>query len=200
VHSLFLDSTSGLIVGLMDFQFNWIEYKSLDEKKPSEIIHFEIYSLVKKHNLELKDMRLFISSGPGSYTGMRLSEGLAQVFELSFIPVFSFYHFDIPKYCGIANGFWVTNAFKGQLFFYNWTHESEEKILADKSNFTEELRLLKTDKDGFTLDHLSDPLFSGLSTTKDLIKEQSTKIFSHILSLNLRVTPYYFRTLDEEFR
>jgi tRNA threonylcarbamoyladenosine biosynthesis protein TsaB len=194
VHSLYVDSTSGLVIGLLDSNYSWVEYLSLDEKKPSEIIHFEIFNLLKKYNLNLAKMQCFVSSGPGSYTGMRLSEGLAQVFELNHIPVYSFYHFDVPRLSGISNGFWATNAFKGQVFVYNWNGKEVEKHLVNKDSFE-----VDTEKLGFTLD-ASDPIFSKLVSTKSLIKNKASEIFSKVSEQKLRSAPYYFRSLDEEFR
>lgn len=194
MHSLFVDSTSGLVIGLLDSNFEWVEYMSLDEKKPSEIIHHEIYNILKKHHLNLNEIRCFVSSGPGSYTGMRLSEGLAQVFELNKMPVYSFYHFDVPKLSGVQKGFWATNAFKGQVFIYNWDGESAEKQLVNKDDFQIEDQNL-----GFTLD-TNDQLFVNLISTKELIKTNAPRLFKNVEQQKLRMAPYYFRSLDEEFR
>lgn len=195
MHSLFVDSTSGLVIGLLDSNYTWVEYMSLDEKKPSEIIHFEIFNLLKRHNLKLSDMQCFVSSGPGSYTGMRLSEGLAQIFELSNTPVFSFYHFDVPGLSGVTKGFWATNAFKGQVFIYNWNGDVVEKHLINKDAFE-----IENVECGFTLDTSTDPLFLNLTSTKNLIREKAFEIFSKVCAKKLRKEPYYFRSLDEEFR
>ncbi len=194
MYSLFIDSTAGLDIGLLDSKLDWVEYHSLDEKKPSEVIHTEIYQLVQKYNLDLKDMRLFVTSGPGSYTGMRLSEGLAQIFEMSQLPVYSFCHFEVPRLTGISHGYWVTNAFKGQVFIFRWNGDESEKTLINKTDFT-----IEDQKLGYTLDK-ADPLFEGLSTTKGLIKKEATVLFKKVLDLKMRVPPYYFRTLEEEFR
>ena len=194
MHSLFVDSTLGLVIGLLDANYAWVEYMSLDEKKPSEIIHFEIFNLVKKYNLNLRDMQCFVSSGPGSYTGMRLSEGLAQIFELEKMPVYSFYHFNVPKFCGFEKGFWATNAFKSQVFIYNWNGDQVAIDLVNKDAF----EIVNT-YCGFTLD-TSDSLFLNLESTKDLIKNKSQEIFSKVSLLKFRVSPYYFRALEEEFR
>jgi tRNA threonylcarbamoyladenosine biosynthesis protein TsaB len=194
VHSLFVDSTAGLVIGLLDSNYNWVEYMSLDEKKPSEIIHHEIYNLLTKYNLKLEDMQCFVSSGPGSYTGMRLSEGLAQIFELNNISVYSFYHFDVPRLSGVSKGFWATNAFKGQVFIFNWDADVSENYLINRENFQ-----IEDEKYGYTLD-LNDSFFSKLTSTKDLIKESAPVFFAQIKAQNLRKSPYYFRTLDEEFR
>ncbi|MBY0414182.1 MAG: hypothetical protein K2Q18_08455 [Bdellovibrionales bacterium] len=196
MHSLYVDSTSGLVIGLLDSNFKWVEYHDTLEKKPSEVIHIEIYNLIKKYNLDLKNMNFFFSAGPGSYTGMRLGEGIAQVLEWSAKNVFSFHHFDVPRIAGIKKGFWVTNAFKGQIFNYNWDTEkgSSEKELVDSDNF------LITDPElGFTLS--SDVKgFEHLRTTKDLIKSSSELIFAKIYKDKMREAPYYFRTLEEEFK
>ncbi|MBC7539253.1 MAG: hypothetical protein H7281_10560 [Bacteriovorax sp.] len=194
MHSLYVDSTSGLVIGLLDSNYSWVEYLSLDEKKPSEIIHFEIFNLLKKYNLNLAEMQCFVSSGPGSYTGMRLSEGLAQVFELSHISVYSFYHFDVPSLSGVSKGFFATNAFKGQVFVYKWNGNDVEKYLVNKDLF-----IIEEEKLGFTLD-ASDPIFSNLVSTKSLIKDNAPDIFSKVSERKLRFAPYYFRSLDEEFR
>jgi len=193
VHSLFVDSTSGLIIGLLDSNYSWVEYMSLDEKKPSEIIHHEIFNLLIKHKLNLADMQCFVSNGPGSYTGMRLAEGLAQIFELNKMPVFSFYHFDVPRLTGTARGFWATNAFKGQVFIYSWNGDEVEKHLVNKDAYQIEDELL-----GYTLDS-KDPFFANLASTKDLIKDKATVLFSKVAELKIRMPPYYFRSLDEEF-
>lgn len=194
MHSLFVDSTSGLVVGLLDSNYSWVEYMSLDGKKPSEIIHHEIFNLLTKYKLNFAEMQCFVSSGPGSYTGMRLSEGLAQIFELNKIPVYSFYHFDVPRLSGVPKGFWTTNAFKGQVFIYNWDGDEVESHLVNKDAF-----LIEDEKMGYTLE-TTDALFNNLISTKDLIRTEAAVIFREVESQKLRMAPYYFRSLDEEFR
>ena len=194
MYSIYLDSSAGLVVGLLNPDFTWLEYSELNEKKPSEIIHFEIFQLLRKNNLNLKDVRCFLASGPGSYTGMRLSEGLGQIFELSKIPVYSFYHFDVPRFIGIECGEWVTTAFKGQVFKHVWSLEKNENILINKESFN-----FESGNNKYCLDRDESPL-KNFQSTKKIIKEDSLKLFSHVLKKKLRVPPYYFRTLEEEFR
>ena len=194
MHSLYVDSTSGLVIGLLDSDFNWVEYLDTQEKKPSEVIHVEIYNLVKKYNLDLKKMNFFFSAGPGSYTGMRLGEGIAQVLAWDSLNVFSFHHFDVPKMIGVPKGFWVTNAFKGQVFIYNWDGDKTEKELVNSADF----KIVDVEL-GYTLSsEVKD--FGHLKTTKDLIKNQSQQIFSKVHKEKIREAPYYFRTLEEEFK
>ena len=196
MHSLYVDSTSGLVIGLLDSNFKWVEYHDTNEKKPSEVIHVEIYKLIIKYNLDLKAMNFFFSAGPGSYTGMRLGEGIAQVLAWEEHNVFSFLHFEVPKIIGVKKGFWVTNAFKGQVFSYNWNLEINcgEKELINSADF----RIIDPEL-GYTLAADSKD-FSHLKNTKDLIKNSSEIIFAHVHKEKMREAPYYFRTLDEEFK
>lgn len=196
MHSLYVDSTSGLVVGLLDSSLNWLEYKDTAEKKPSEVIHVEIYNLVKKYQLNFQDINFIFSSGPGSYTGMRLGEGIAQVLDWDLLKVFSFFHFDVPRFAGVSRGFWVTNAFKGQVFIYKWDVDKNlfEKSLINNNDFS-----IIDSKLGYTLDS-SGNIFESLKSTKDLIKNESQKIFSIVLQNKLREPPFYFRTLEEEFK
>ena len=196
MHSLYVDSTSGLVIGLLDANFKWVSYNDTNEKKPSEVIHVEIYNLIKKYNLDLTTMNFFFSAGPGSYTGMRLGEGIAQVLAWEDRNVYSFLHFEVPKFIGVKKGFWVTNAFKGQIFSYNWNldTDSSEKELINSADF----KIIDPEL-GYTLASDSKD-FSHLKNTKDLIKNSSELIFSHVYKEKMREAPYYFRTLDEEFK
>jgi tRNA threonylcarbamoyladenosine biosynthesis protein TsaB len=196
MHSLYVDSSAGLVIGLLDSEFRWVEYLDSKEKKPSEVIHYEIYNLVQKFNLDLKNMYFFFSAGPGSYTGMRLGEGIAQVLAWDEKNVFSFHHFDVPRMTGIDKGYWVTNAFKGQVFIYNWDNEAgtAEKELVNSADF----KIIDSEL-GFTLS-AENKDFSHLKTTKDLIKNSSALIFKKVFEQKLREPPYYFRTLEEEFK
>lgn len=193
MHSLYVDSTSGLVIGLLDSNFKWIEYHDSKEKKPSEVIHVEIYNLIKRHNLNLKDMNFFFSAGPGSYTGMRLGEGIAQILAWDEKKVFSFLHFDVPRFSGIEKGYWVTNAFKGQVFIYNWNGKDKvgERSLLNTADF----KVVEPEL-GYTLSSDAKD-FTELKTTKDLIHKSSEIIFSKVYNEKMREAPYYFRTLDE---
>lgn len=196
MNSLYVDSTSGLTIGLLDSSFEWMEYNEFDHKKPSEVIHLEILNLLKKHLISLRDCRFIFNSGPGSYTGMRLGEGVAQVFEWDQLPVFSFHHFDVPKLMGIEEGFWLTSAFKGQVFLYEWNlrNKINKHSLIDNHLFS-----INNPKLGFTLTNEEDR-FQDLQSTKVLIKNSQKVIFEQVVENKMRVAPFYFRTLEEEFK
>jgi tRNA threonylcarbamoyladenosine biosynthesis protein TsaB len=178
MYSLFLDTTQGLTVGLLDENWAWIFYEATDEKKPSEVIHEKIFSMLKLYGLELKNLRLFTIAGPGSYTGMRLSEGIATITSWAGIEVYSFYHFEVPGFCGVEAGCWTTNAFKNQIFSYQWDeHKSSTQLLSVSNN---------------------ENAFSIIQT-RELIHLNPIEIFSKVLFLNHKKETYYFRTLEEEF-
>ena len=127
---------------------------------------------------------------------MRLGEGIAQVLAWDSRSVFSFHHFDVPRMMGIEKGYWVTNAFKGQIFIYNWdaSQNISEKELVNTGDF----KIIEPEL-GFTLSRDIEG-FSNLKTTKDLIKNSSSTIFKKVIDQKLREPPYYFRSLDEEFK
>jgi tRNA threonylcarbamoyladenosine biosynthesis protein TsaB len=178
MYSLFLDTTSGLTVGLLDKSFRWLSFEVSDSARPSEIVHEKIFDLLKKFNVHLDDLRLITIAGPGSYTGMRLGEGIAEIMRWNKIAIFSFYHFEVPKYVGVTSGNWVANAFKNQVFSYRWNGDDSCKALLAECN----------DFDAFTLDK-----------TKELIHLFPSEIFSKVIALNEKKETYYFRTLEEEF-
>ena len=118
---LYLDTTHGIQLGLLNNQYDWIEINNLGELKSSAVIHAYINDLLVKYNQEILDISsLVYCAGPGSYTGMRVSEGIAQIFEMAQIKLYSFYHFEIPQIYGNQHGKWLDHAFKGEIFIYDW--------------------------------------------------------------------------------
>lgn len=191
---LYVDVTSGLILGLLDSNFNWIVYKESDEKKPSEIIHKEIHEIIKDNGVDKNQLHYFFSSGPGSYTGMRLGEGIAQILEWSKATVYSFHQFEVPQLMGIKKGYWITNAFKGQAFIYHWDQDSSNIELINTADVS-----ITDPTSGYTLAH-DNELFKNLTTSKSMIAKEPAMFFKKISELKMRKQPYYFRTLEEEFK
>ncbi len=186
---LFLDTTNGLTIGLLDRELSWIEYIYSDHKKPSELIHKLIQELCLKWNIDYSKSTLISIAGPGSYTGMRLSEGVAQISKICGMKVYSFFHFEVPALMGIDHGCFYANAFKGQLFKYSWAKATNSIALIDSK---------KPSEDFF----YSAEVFNGenFQLTSELIKNNPQKIFERVISRGEFFPAYYFRSLDEEFK
>jgi tRNA threonylcarbamoyladenosine biosynthesis protein TsaB len=194
---LFLDTTFGITVGLLDDQNEWLDYSFVDGQKGSAVIHKIILDLLEKNNLSIENVKaLFQIAGPGSYTGMRVSDGISQIFDWQNITTYAFYHFDVPKLLNINSGIWFANAFKGELFLYKWIDETYEKYLLKTAEAIEQL--LSSDIPIFT-SFENDKVDCKYGLTKDLIKQNSKEIFDYVEENNLRKELYYFRTVDEEF-
>ena len=175
----------------MDKEFNWLEYERTEEKKPSEIIHLRIHEMKEKHSLDFKNCLFVMISGPGSYTGMRLSEGIANILKLAGFNVLSFFSFEIPVILKHKSGRWITNAFKNQFFIYEWDENKSHQYLinAEDINFTSNY-----------FSNTTNSLFSNLVMTSELIFKNPKEIFSFVLARNTYSPSFYFRTLDEEFK
>ncbi len=194
---LFVDTSELLIVGLLNDKFDWLEYHELRDKKSSALIHALIYELLEKHKVKLKDILGFIQvAGPGSYTGMRVSEGISQVLDWQDIKVNSFYHFEVPSLLEVKKGSWISRAFKGEAFIYSWNAEKEnqELILLDDAS----KRIESEQSDFYT--HFAGNFESELNYTSEMIKNNSKELFPLVLSQNLQREPFYYRSLEKEFK
>ena len=197
---LFIDTSNHLTFGLLNEDFKWIEFVELQDKKSSTKIHSQVYEMLAVNGLKAKELRgIFQISGPGSYTGMRVSEGLSQIFEWQNIPSYSFYHFEIPWILSIKSGGWVSNAFKGELFLYSWNEDECKKELLVSSNLEKSLASLK-DKYKNLYTNFSEEFNVELNYSSDLMKNNPQKLFSFILENKIKRKPFYYRSLDQEFK
>lgn len=199
-NSLFLDTSENLVLGLLDDNFEWLDYLDTREKKGSGVLHGLIFEFLKKNNLEINQIEnVFLVAGPGSYTGMRLGEGFAQVLNLLTIKVFSIYHFDIPQILNTSEGFWASKAFKGEVFVYSWKGKENTYSLLKEDIFKE-----KYGQDSFLKEtaftHVEDDFFKNYELTSEFIQKNSKTIFSHVYKNNIRKDPYYYRPLTIEFK
>lgn len=193
---LFIDSTEELVCGLISDDFKWLEYETFKKVKASSVLHFEAFKFLEKRNLKLNEIQaVFSVAGPGSYTGMRLGEGFVQALNYLGLPVFSFYHFEVPRMCGVERGYWLAKAFKQEIFVHEWDMEKSEQKLVPESRL---LSLFAESKlEGFSLIEPIQDL--GNHSTRVLISQNPEKIFPRILETNLRREPFYFRTLEQDF-
>ncbi|MEE3080193.1 MAG: hypothetical protein VX341_12710 [Bdellovibrionota bacterium] len=188
---IFLDTSYNLNLGFMDKDFNWLSFEELQSKKSSEVIHDKINELLERFKVDISMTSLFIISGPGSYTGLRVSEGLGQIFEIEDISVYSFNVFSLGNILKSEIGTkmkWIFPAFKGEVFLRE-LDEEEGHLVSENSEF-----------DGEYITH-GENKFTPISSLNsvDLIKNHSKKLFPAVLKNKLRDQVFYFRSLDKEF-
>lgn len=189
---LFIDSTVNVTVGLLGKDFSWIEYKYIESKKSSALLHYEMDSILKKNGVDIENISgLIYVSGPGSYTGMRVSEGIAQIMAWQNIVTYSLYHFDIPEYAGMSPGYFVSKAFKGEAFVC--MTDSEKKELIPMSTLAESV------KGHIVYSNENDLDLSSVESTATIIKKYPQRVFKHIVSNNIKKEVYYYRDLEQEF-
>jgi tRNA threonylcarbamoyladenosine biosynthesis protein TsaB len=196
---LFVDTSDHLVLGLLDSNYEWIELVETNDKKSSASIHAKIYELLKRHDLKIKDVKaLFQVAGPGSYTGMRISEGISQVLEWQKMPIYSFYHFVIPSILGESKGAWISRAFKGEIFLYEWRAGEVKTSLHDESELPRIESELKAELGEFWT-HYNESFPEIPKSTGELLKNNSQKLFSYVADSQLREKPFYYRSLEKEF-
>jgi tRNA A37 threonylcarbamoyladenosine modification protein TsaB len=184
---LYFDSSDFLVLGILNEKFEWLEYLEFPDKKSASQIHPLLNNLTKKHEIDpLGFEGVFICSGPGSYTGIRLSENFAQIFEWQNKKVYSFFHHEAPYLLGVKKGTWICPAFKGETFVYNWSEaENGSDLIATNLLEVEQKQIYQ---------------HAGTHSTRQMIKEKSQSFFSLLKDRNIRLAPYYFRSLDNEFK
>ena len=194
---LFLDTSDHLILGVLDKDFSWISYKDTDLKKSSKDVHALIYSELEQAGTDIKNIAALLQvSGPGSYTGMRVSEGIANILHWQKIPVHSFYHFEVPRIIGEYRGLWFANAFKKEIFCYTFEEENSINKLYTKEQF---LSFANKYENKIYSNFRSD-LYDNCLLTSTMIKENPEKVFSYVVGRNKHLGPYYYRSVQEEFR
>ncbi len=189
---LFIDTTKYITVGLLDLNCNWVDYQFISSKKSSSELHPAIYEILKKQNIEMKDLDAIIyAAGPGSYTGMRVGQGFVETCSLFEIPFYSFYHFEVPALSGIDEGEWIDEAFKGEYFVYKWNHAGVNKYLVSKKDYK------ASEKNIFT--GFERGLLENIELTKELIYKNAKKVVSSIINNKVTKELYYYRSIEEEF-
>ncbi len=198
---LYLDSTDGVVCGLLQRDkssvWSWKEFKDSPDQKGSALLHGQIHELLQKHEMGFDNISgVILGAGPGSYTGMRLTEGLAQIFEWQKIQIFTFYHFEVPFFCGYEQGAWFATAFKGETFIYSWANEKIEKQLIKNENLDIALDVIEDKESRFIHRSHSE---ENHQSSFDLISKFPTNVFEKVVLRKLRQGPYYFREIEKEF-
>ncbi|MCY4524587.1 MAG: hypothetical protein OXB84_07605 [Halobacteriovoraceae bacterium] len=186
---------------MLNEQNQWIDYREIPLKKSSELLHITIYQMLQKNDLTVENIQsLFTIAGPGSYTGVRLAEGFAQVFSWQKITIFSCCHFEIPRLLGIKRGIFLSQAFKREVFVYKWNENISDKKNLPDSQF--DMVIKSMENIGYPLfAAFNDKIFSGFNMqfTDVLLRENIERIFTQIKTKKMRSPIYYYRHLEREY-
>lgn len=194
--SLYIDTSHFLTLGLLDNNKVWENYSENLEQKSSGVIHHLINEMLESLSKKPSDVsKIYLSNGPGSYTGVRVGEGIGQIFEWQNVKVFSFHHYLVPKFAGFESGVFICSAFKGEYFVYEWSKgENDQKLV----NFESLENICKNHQDIFSNQDLSE--IENVKITTKIIHHNPSEIFENIEAQKLRLPPFYFRKLSDEFK
>ncbi|MDB9786599.1 hypothetical protein OAB57_00715 [Bacteriovoracaceae bacterium] len=197
---LFIDTSSVLIVGLLSDQYQWVAYNLIEEEKSASKLHYLVYEMCETHNMSINDIESVIAvNGPGSYTGMRVSEGFLQTSKLMGKTIYSFYHFDVPRLLLMDRGVWVTHAFKGEYFLHCWENSKIEQHLVKETAIENELEKYSNI---FTQNKKVKRVgeFPNIQYSSDLVRQNPKDIFLGVLRDKMERAPFYFRPDHVEFK
>jgi tRNA threonylcarbamoyladenosine biosynthesis protein TsaB len=203
--SLFIDTTYDITLGILDDELSWVALKKFSGQKASVIIQSETLNLAKSAGLGVKDFSHVVTiAGPGFYTGLRLSEGFADVVTFLGGKHLSLLSYDIPFLTGHYSGTWMTKAYRGEYFFHHWNGLSSENLLVSSKDL--KTHLDSVDKSRFyihsdtAIDDFSRDFIHSYQTSSSLLETRPQEIFKLIFSENRKSDSFYFRAPEDEFK
>jgi tRNA threonylcarbamoyladenosine biosynthesis protein TsaB len=198
---LFIDSTYELLIGVLDDGMNWLSFERYTGQKASAIIQKNAFELLKSNGISPQELSGIITvNGPGFYTGLRLAEGFADVFSFFGVKTYSFYSYEIPRWCGHQSGGWFTKAYRGEYYLYQWDGDKNTTKLYSVKEIEQGLPDIQMFiHTASSLDEKSSNLLKAPISTFDLLKEHPEKIFKEVLKGPKR-EPFYFRAPEDEFK
>lgn len=195
--SLFLDTSHSIVAGIWK-DGQWLAYET-EQGLASKDLHWRVNQMLSQLGLEISDLDdLLAIVGPGSYTGVRVAKGVADILSWQGIKLYSLRHFDVAAMAGETKGTFVSNAFKNELFVYEWNEqESWNSLIGQPEWETKRNELREKSIKIFT----SQPdLFSDAISTHELIRSRAQMLFPLVKSQNLNHDIFYYRNLENEFK
>ena len=189
---LFIDSTEKTVLGIVNQNLEFEKYCYFEDKKSASRIHSRLNNLLQEHKICLNNInKIYIVSGPGSYTGIRVIEGIAQIMKWQGKDILSFYQFEIPFMTGINQGVWISQAWKGEIFIYYWKNSEHSIRLVPSINYK------PTGKEYSYGDQCNG---FGVYSTRKLLLEHSKTVFKVVDRRGEYLPPYYYRSVEQEFK
>ena len=190
--SLFIDTSYGVVIGLLDESYEWLDYRRVIHQKGSQIFHALIQEMLSDNGVAPTQLKsVFKVAGPGSYTGVRLAESFTQVLPFVDVDAYSFYHFHVPVLLGKKMDGWLAYAFKGEVFEYR---------AIDQKHYFHPENELNINGEYYTHDLTSFGIVENLKETGSLIHNESKQLFPIVIDQNLQHDLFYFREGVKEFR
>lgn len=190
-------------MGVLNDSLEWDHLERFQEKRASSTLQTETHRILKSKNISPRDLKAVITvAGPGFYTGLRLSEGFADVLTFFGVPHYSFYSYDVPFWAGHESGTWMTKAYRGEYFFCEWKGEKKTISLIEAKDLEQYMQGLSQVfiHSPAALDEKSRALVNSSQETIEIIKNHPQKVFHRILSEKSKRESYYFRAPEDEFR
>jgi tRNA threonylcarbamoyladenosine biosynthesis protein TsaB len=212
--TLFLDTSSTLSIGIWK-NSRWVKFLNCMENQKSINKDFHVYinQILDELNVEIQNCESVVYiAGPGSYTGLRMSESFSQTLSYLNIKTVSLYHFHIPQLLGVQKGLFIAKAFKGEVFLYEWDldkkleNQSELSQLiksADVENYLLEKKLSNNNYFNFWCNQSWDQEFKekyDWKSTIDYFVKNFESILERILLNPINYPTFYFRPQEVEFR
>lgn len=197
--TLYLDTAYNQIVGICDERGQWLGLEQSSGQRSSSRLHGELLELCQTTSTEANELRRIIYlAGPGFYTGLRVSYGIAETMKLMGVKAFNCYAFQVPRILGRSEYTWITKAYRGEVFVYDSV--SDEGKLWSEDNF------LARDWEGELYIHhkqaLDEKMLAKLpscQSTQKLILDNFPTIQKAVME-RAELPLHYFRAPEEEFR
>jgi tRNA A37 threonylcarbamoyladenosine modification protein TsaB len=198
--TLFLDTSYNQTIGLLDERGQWLRKRQLTGQRSSSVLHHELHEMLKEAAIAPQGIqRVFYVAGPGFYTGLRISHGMADMLRLLGCELMNIYNFEIPAVLGEQDYVWVTKAYRGEVFIYT-SKDKQAKLISEKD-------FLAMSWSGEVYIHhksaLDQNMLQRLSSSKEteaMLLSNMPQVFSWAKQQSGLRELYYFRPPEEEFK
>ncbi len=186
--NIIIDTSHKVCIWLV--QKDTIVDDSITEEQPSKALLIKMHEVLSRNKISLEEIDCFyFCKGPGSYTGLRISQGLEDYLKFNNLNCYDYYSFEILKV--IESGYiFISNAFKNEFFVSEFKNDEihYQKIKKeDLNSYKENKRLLSYDVKLGDIDYL------------DVFKNEFNQFFKEVLNRKNQREVFYYRTLSEEY-